>query len=319
MTIPPKVHFCLIGPRLPWAYVFAVLSAAERSAMTTITLHHTDPLQDGSELRALRAAPGVILSAIAPVDFLTRVGEELALGTRLAELYVRLESPVMRTDILRAAILFQEGGVYLDLDTVTVASLLPLLDGAQFVGSEFIVWPRAVRDSRSPLIWAYHLTLDLLRKALRVAPLGWRMFRWIERCYFRGLNNAIMGSAANARLFADYLRAMPVVPAQHLGRPTALGPDLLAQVVARGGQGGLIIHAPRVFSPLPPEISEHWFRIGRGPRLDKVLSAETRVVHWYASVRTRSRVARIDPAYVRRHRTRQLYSMLVASCMSSLP
>jgi hypothetical protein len=50
-----------------------------------------------------------------------------------------------------------------------------------------------------------------------------------------------------------------------------------------------------------------------------VLSAETRVVHWYASVRTKARVASITPAYIREHRNRELYSALVWACVSKLP
>jgi glycosyl transferase-like sugar-binding protein len=319
MTIPSQVHFCWIGTSLPWAYVFAILSAAERSGMPTVILHHTDALEDGAELRALANAPGVRLFRIDPLAFLAQVGEGLGLGAGLADLYGRLGSPVMRTDILRAAILYAQGGIYLDLDTVTVAPLCPLLHTAQFVGSELVVWPPIVRNSRSPLVWARHLTLDLLRKAFRLMPHGWKLFRRIERFYFRGLNNAVMGAEANAGLFSDYLRAMLAVPPHRLARAYALGPDLLREVVARYRQGDLTIQEPRVFYPLPPEISEHWFRVGRGVTLDAVLSPETRVVHWYASVRTKSRVAQIDPDYVRTHRTRQLYSMLVWSCISSLP
>ena len=46
MTIPARAHFCWIGTRLPWAYAFAVLSAAERSELSEIVLHHTDALDE---------------------------------------------------------------------------------------------------------------------------------------------------------------------------------------------------------------------------------------------------------------------------------
>ena len=66
-----------------------------------------------------------------------------------------------------------------------------------------------------------------------------------------------------------------------------------------------------MFYPLPPEISEHWFRLQHRATIGDVLSPATRVVHWYASVRTRALVLDITPDYVRAHRTTQLYSMLV--------
>jgi hypothetical protein len=128
-----------------------------------------------------------------------------------------------------------------------------------------------------------------------------------------------MGAEPGSPLFARYLRAMLTVTPLRLLQPYALGPDLLQDVVADDRPDDLVVHEPRVFYPLPPEISEHWFRAGDSVRLDAVLSAETRVVHWYASVRTKSRVALIDPAYIGEHRRRQLYSALVWSCISNLP
>jgi hypothetical protein len=318
MTIPARAHFCWIGTRLPWAYVFAILSAVERSGLPEVVLHYTDTLEDGAELRALKAAVGLTLHRIDPIACLTRAGNELGIGDQLAAIYGKLDSPTMRTDILRAAILFQQGGIYLDLDTVTVASLQPLLDAVQFVGCEYIVWPHFVRASRSPALWARALTLNLMRKAMRRMADGWKSFRRIEGFYYRGVNNAVMGAEPNSPFIARYLRAMSTVTPERLREAYALGPDLLQDVIAHDGKDDLIVHDPRVFYPLPPEISEHWFRIGNNVRLDAVLSAETRVVHWYASVRTKSRVALITPAYVRKHRTHQLYSALVCSCVSNL-
>ncbi len=314
MSIPARVHFCWIGPSLPWAYVFAILSAAARSGLPEIVLHHTDALKDGPELDALKQAQGVRLDRIDAIACLTDAGQSLGLGDGLAALYRGLDSPVKRTDILRAAILYRQGGIYLDLDTVTTASLRPLLGAVQFVGCEYIVWPHSMRASRSPVSWARALTLDLLRKVLRWTAGGWKGFRWVERLYFRGVNNAVMGAEPGARLFADYLRAMIAVPPEALKDAYALGPDLLQAAVDRYPHGDLTVHDPRVFYPLPPEISEHWFRACAAPRLDAVLSPETRVVHWYASVRTKSRVAQITPDYVRDHRDRELYSALVSSC-----
>lgn len=319
MTIPARAHFCWIGARLPWAYVFAVLSAAERSGLDEVILHHTDDLDEGAELEALRRAPRVRLSRTDPAAYLAETGHALGVGDGLVELYFRLERVVMRADVLRAAILYRQGGIYLDLDTITVRSLRPLLETGQFVGCESIIWTLAARLSRSPLLWVRNLGLDLLRKALRNLPDGWESFRRVEHFYARGVNNAVMGAQPGSALFADYLRAMLAVPLTPPVNTYGLGPDLLQAVVERYSGGDLAVQAPPVFYPIPPEISEHWFRI-RGPvRLDAVLLPETRVVHWYASVRTKARVALIDPAYVRAHRGVQLYSALVCDHVRALP
>jgi hypothetical protein len=320
MTIPKLVHFCWIGPKLPWAYAFAVLSAAAQGGMDEVILHHTDELEDGPVLRALRQTPGIRLSRTDPQACLAPVQAALGLGEGLTALYGRLSSPVMRADVLRAAILYGQGGVYLDLDTLTTAPLLPLLGAAQFIGSEYIVWPHWVRTSRSPLVWARHLTLDVMRKAMRRAPQGWRAFRLVQNLYFRGVNNAVMGGAPGAALFMVYLRAMAALPPARLAEPYALGPDLLQAIVDGSPPPGLVIHEPAVFYPLPPEISEHWFRPcpDAPAKLCAVLMPDTRVAHWYASVRTKSRVAQISPAYVREHRQSQLYSALVSACLTDL-
>ena len=319
MTIPARAHFCWIGTRLPWACAFAVLSAANRSELPEILLHHTDVLDEDGALAALKQTPQVRLRRVDPVAYLLQAGQKLGVDAGLAVIYRRLTNPAAQIDILRAAILYLEGGLYLDMDTVTTKSLLPLLDARQFVGCEFIIWPHFARTARSPALWARSLTLDLIRKMMRRTPQGWRLFRLVEHFCYRGINNAVMGAEAISPLLEDYLRAMLTVPAERQIQPYALGPDLLQDVIGRYRRDDLTIQEPHVFYPLPPEISEHWFRIGRNVRLDAVLSPETRVVHWYASVRTKARVALIDPDYVRKHRESQLYSALAWACISNLP
>jgi len=319
MAIPGRAHFCWIGASLPWAYVFAILSAAERSELAEIVLHHTDPIEADPKVRVLERCPRVRLSRLDPIDCLIRAGRASGAGAELADIYREIDRPAIRSDLLRVALLYLHGGVYLDLDTVTTASLLPLLDSPHFVGCERIVWPHFVRSSRSPALWCRSIALDLARKAMRRAPRGWAAFRRVESLYYRGINNAVIGAEPNSRLCALYLRAMVALPTHRRAQLYALGPDLLQEVVDRSAMDDLTIAEPQVFYPLAPEISEHWFRMSRRVRLEAVLTRETRVVHWYASVRTRSKVAAIDPSYVRRNRERQLYSALVCACVRNLP
>ncbi|TLU71740.1 glycosyltransferase [Lichenicoccus roseus] len=316
--IPPRLHFCWIGGQLPWAYVFAILSAIERSDLPEIILHHTDALEDGPQRDALLAQKQLRMDRVDVVQLLSGTGARLGLGTELVELYQRLATPVARSDVLRAAILHAQGGIYLDLDTVTVASLRPLITGSQFLGSELIVWPRAARTSKSPLVLSRHLALDLVRKACRRLPHGWSLFRRVERYYHRSVNNAVMGAAAGSQLMTSYLVAMVRLSRERQLQRYGLGPHLLRDVAA-GFQGdGIVIHRPPVFYPLAPEISEHWFRIVPRVRLGEVLTPETRVAHWYASVRTRAMVERISPSYVQRNRHRQLYSAMVCANIARL-
>ncbi len=278
--------------------------------MQKIILHHTDELEDGPQLRALISTAGVTLARTEPLACLTEAAARLDLGDRLTELYQRLTSPVMRSDLLRVAILYLQGGVYLDLDTITVGSLLPLLDVPAFAGSEFIVWPQFVLKSRSLALWSKVLALDLARKLLRMMPNGWILFQRIEKSYFVAANNAIMGAEPKSPVLAAYLKAMVSLPPARQTQPYALGPELLQEIVEQMPGTALTIQEPRVFFPLGPEISEHWFRASGNVHLNKVLFPETRVVHWYASVRGKSRVAQINPDYVKAHRSTQLYAAL---------
>lgn len=319
MRIPARGHFCWLGTRLPWAYVFAVLSAAQNSDLQEITLHHVDPLEIDAGLRALELCPRVRLVRLDPIACLRQAGNDLGIGDRLAAIYRAVAAPAIRTDVLRAAILYLEGGVYLDVDTITTRSLLPLLGASQFIGCEFLVWPRFARTSRSPALWCRTVSLDLLRKSMRRLPGGWRVFRHVEGWCYVGVNNAVMGAEARSRLCAECLCTMAAMAPEQWSEPFALGPDLLQEMIGRFHGGELAIAEPHVFYPLPPQISEHWFRLGRRVQLDAVLYPQTRVVHWYASVRTAAKVAAIDPAYVRKHRENQLYSALVCSSIRDLP
>jgi hypothetical protein len=320
MAIPAVVHFCWIGPRLSWASVFALLSAAERGDLDEVILHHTDVLEDGPEVRAATQAKGVRLSRIDPMHVLTRAAQRLGqdAGEALVEMYSRLKSPVVRSDILRSALLFTQGGVYLDVDTITTRSLRPLLGPSVFLGWEYVVWPLAAHGRRDPALWLRQISLDVIRKMLRSAPGGWRAFRTVQGLYLRNVNNAVMGAEAGAPLLAAYLRAMLKVSPERQAFPYALGPHLLQAVIEKTPQASLVVHRPETFSPLPPEISEHWFRINRIGSVEAVLSDETRIVHWYASIRTQAFVAHISPAYVQENRRRQMYSQLVHATIGHL-
>lgn len=318
--IPRLAHFCWIGPRLPWAYGIALLSAAARGSVDDVILHHTDDLEDGPVLDALRASPAIRISKIDPQALLNTVGRELGIGGELNSIYCRISSPAILSDILRAAILYREGGVYLDVDTVTVAPYPFLTEIRQFIGVEHIVWPYWVKSSISPIIWGRTLALDVMRKAMRLAPEGWRLFRIFEGLYYRGINGAIMGGEPKAPLFEIYLRYMATLPTDKQSKPNALGPDLLQALVEEGKIQNLVVYGPEYFYPFAPEISEHWFRSCRDApvALSAALKPKTVVVHWYGSVRTKYYVDQICPRYIREHKKTQLYSALVAEVLPGL-
>jgi hypothetical protein len=298
-----------------------LLSAAARGGVDEVILHHTDELEDGPVLETLRAVAAIRLVRITPQALLEFVGAELGLGNKLWTIYRRVSSPAILSDILRTAILYRDGGIYLDVDTVTVAPFSALLGLRQFIGVERIVWPYWIKSSRSPIVWGRTLALDVMRKVMRLLPEGWRIYRRVEGVYYRGINGAIMGGEPKAPLFEIYLRHMVEMPVDKQSKPNALGPDLLQELIGKGFIQDLVVYDPEYFYPIAPEISEHWFRPCRNApqALNEVLTPQTIVVHWYGSVRTKPYVAEIGPKYIQEHKQTQLYSALVAKVLPDLP
>jgi hypothetical protein len=311
-VIPPVAHFLWFGTSLPWVHVVALRSAARRGGFACVVLHHADDLSASPHWREVQAIPHVETRRLEPERL-----AEAAPGSpgALVDLVRRLRAPAARANVARAALLFAEGGVYLDLDTVTVASLAPLrAEATFFCGAERLVFPGDLKRSRSPARWGAALARTAARDLMRRAPDGWRHFRRVERFYATAANNAVLGAEPGHPLLAAMLGRMAAMPPERQTVRFALGTHLLQSVVrdaqAAGDAPGLRVCEPPVFYPLGPEISEHWFRFTSRPRLDEALLPETRVVHWYASVRTEGVVGDITPAYVRANAERQLFSAL---------
>jgi len=110
----------------------------------------------------------------------------------------------------------------------------------------------------------------------------------------------------------DMLDRMIATPPERQLVRFALGTHLLQQALAGDVTADVIAHDPAVFYPIGPEISEHWFRTTSSPArdLDEALLTDTRVVHWYASVRTKQLVPQLSPDYIRANRDRQMFSLL---------
>lgn len=304
---PSVAHFLWFGRGFPWVNFLAVASAAMRGEFESVVLHHADDLSDSPAFRSLAGMPNVLTERLVPNECLERCPEH---GGKLVDLFRVLEKPAARANVIRAALLHARGGVYLDMDTVTVRSLRPLRTAGLFCGAEHIAWPSDVVWSGRPDRIAVALARMGTRLLFRELPGGWRTFRRIEAGYPAAVNNAVLGAEARHPLLTELLDRMVTMPRWRRRVRFALGTHLLQQVVAEYRGSDLVVHPPAVFYPLGPEISQHWFRTTRDVDLDAVLLPETRVVHWYASVATRDVTPRIDPAYVRQHASTQPFSAL---------
>ena len=100
------------------------------------------------------------------------------------------------------AILANEGGVYLDTDTLTLKDFTPLrTENTAFCGAEHIALPSTVKDSRNPLVWARAGLLMAYRDLCRRRERGWQHFRRYEHLFSAVANNAVLASTPNTHSF----------------------------------------------------------------------------------------------------------------------
>jgi len=295
--IPATAHFIWFGPRLPFIYMVGIRSAAVRGGFERVVLHHHDDLSESPHWEYLLATPRFEARRLDP-DALPQMHDDL--GRALLTLFRQLEQPAARANLMRAAILAHEGGVYLDTDTLTWRDLTPLRRGATvFCGDEHIALPAAIKRSRNPFLLARAGFQMGVRDLFRRLRGGWRPFRPFERRMPKAVNNAVFGCEAGHPFVIELLQRMVRMPAERRLVRFALGTHLLQEMVADYAGEGLVVHPPAAFYPLGPEISQHWFRQGTGDTSEEMLSAETYIIHWYASVRTKAVVPTLDPVTIR--------------------
>ena len=305
--IPAIAHFVWYGSKLPYLHALAIRSAATHGGFESVRLHHTDPLDDLPHVVALHDLPNFEL---VPLD--DRALCEEASGPLLADLISQLQSPVARSNLVRTALVYRDGGVYLDMDTLTIRPFDEVLSKAPgFLGEEHIVFPGEVVASWDPRVKAKAYLKTTVRDVFRRIPHGYRYFPRIEHHYHRAVNGAIMGGVPGHAFCGEYLTAMTKVPRARWNKAHALGTHLLQATYKSYTGDDLYAFPPPYFYPLPPEISAHWFRSYRdGVDPMEVLAPETCVVHWYASVRTKKIVKTIDEAELRRLAGQQLFAAL---------
>jgi len=284
-------------------------SASQLGRLQEVVLHHDHDLRGTPWWSEALAIPGFRSRLIEPDVLLAEVDD---VGQELVAIYRQLEQPAAKANMMRAAILWSEGGVYLDLDTLTLRSFDALrAEGDFFCGEEPIAYPARVLHSRNPLRWGSALAKDGLRDLMRRLPDGWRTFRQLEGLYPKAVNNAVVGCPAGHPFAKRLLTAMTEVPVGRRRVRYELGTTLLQTQVAGWRAEGLRVYPPEYFFPLGPEISEHWFRTTSKPRTREAVSEHTLVVHWYASVRTKDIVPKIDPEWIGRRAEVELFSALV--------
>jgi hypothetical protein len=306
--IPGVAHFIWLGREFPWVHALAIRSCAERGGFERIVLHCSDDLSASPWWPEVAALPGFEARLLEPERIFGAVADH---GAALLSLYQRMKQPAGRANVLRAAILAVEGGVYLDMDTVTMGSLEPLrARGGVFFGEEHLVLPAATKRSLRPDVQLVAAVRLGVRELCRRQRRGWRTFRRLERFYPRAANNAVLAAEPGHWFLRDLLHRMVTMPPGRQLVRYALGTHLLQEAAAACADPTVRVLPPPVFYPVGPEISEHWFREDGTARAADLLRPESLVVHWYASVRTQDIVPTLTPERVRALAPRQAFSEL---------
>ena len=309
--IPQSLHFVWIGKRLPWFAQAAVRSALKACPGARATLWATDDLRGDPCTEALLGHERFRLATLTEQSLLSDAPSSLP-RELLARLFGTLTQPAARANLARLVILYREGGVYLDTDTVTLRDLHELSPLGAYCGLEHVVWPLQKRYGVHPYRVIGGPLRGVLRDLCANLPEGERLFRHLSPLYFTAANNAVLGFAAEHPFLLHMLRRIGELPEAQRSLRYRLGTHLLQECLAEQGTA-LGVHqlSPAHFYPLGPEISRQYFRARKHAQVDaqRVIQSDTHVIHWYASV---SELVDYDEARVRAESEHTLFAQIMA-------
>jgi hypothetical protein len=204
------------GRRFPFLNVEAVASLRRAEPESPITVYFVDERPLDQNVEILAAIPGVSMEIIDAYELFDRLPSELV---GVSSAYSQLPSDALsaRSNLLRYALLFLRGGIYLDFDTLVTADFDSVPTHGAFVGVEF-VWSgdqRHVAGDRSVLLaprtWAWALSWCLRRVDSLFLAGRAQMCRRLDRfdTLWRATqaNNAVIGSCVGSEFLRELLKA----------------------------------------------------------------------------------------------------------------
>ena len=320
--IPATAHFIWLGPTLPAIPWLAIRAASARGGFERVVLHGDDPaLAQDPPVAALLNDERLRFQQVSDTSLFNgalRAGLGDATVAKLAALWPRLDIPAMRADLVRLVVLWQVGGVYLDADAIVLRSFDELRKKPGFAGLERIALPDTVRSSRNPGTWLKAGGLLAARDVLSRLAVGPKLFAAIERLYAPAVNNAILGACPGDAVIEAALREVAGMPVQQATTLYELGPRLLQRVTKNRSTDQFHIAPPVVFYPLPPEMSQHYFRPSDAAIDRALLSEQTVAVHLYDSVARRREGKALDAAWVLAQAGKTPFSRMVAPWLGDI-
>ena len=251
MPLPRTIRLIWLGPRLPalpWACMRSLLA---RSGADAVVLHGRDPaLATDALVRDLLTQQHFSLDLTPPpLGDLPSEWQE-----RLKTLMDALDKPAAKADLLRLALLWAYGGLYVDADVVCLGPLDEVWAHDGVVGLEQIALPADVVHSRSPVKWARAGVLVGARELIRRLPNAPQLFNMVADRYDLACNNAVLGFTPKSPVLARLLQRVVDLPHAQALDLYELGPRLLEAETKNKSIPGLSVLPPGHFYPLAPEI-----------------------------------------------------------------
>ena len=310
--IPNRLHFIWFGAELPCFALVALKSARAKNPLATVKLWHDSRLRVDERVASLDAA-GIERVELDVEALLAETLRTADAPRTLDRIWSVLTEPAARANVVRLLVLYLEGGIYLDTDTLTLQNLDALREDSAFCGLEHILWSTARLNKRRPYYWTAGPLLSGLRLAAGHWKHGYPLHQAQLRWYDRAANNAVLGFAPRHPFLARAFRQMAELPEQDWTRRYRLGTHLLQDLLktAPADEASVRQYPPEYFYPLGPIISKHYFyeRDNVARTTAELVPRAAHVLHWYASV---ADLAPLDESYIESHRDSSIYAYLCA-------
>jgi hypothetical protein len=293
--IPNRIFFIWLGKYFPWSAGIAALSALRVQKPEEVVIYSDIDLQ-GEGFDLVKNEKGITFKIIDNSLF-----ENLNDNQICMELFNKLKSPASKANLLRLALLYKYGGVYMDTDTITVKPFNDLLNFKGFCGTEPIALPAKLYNSLNPFAWFVCGLRFAWRFFCTYCPSGEQIFRKTENLFSQSANNAVLASEAKNPLIAKAFEEINLMNKALQLKRFRLGTHLLESISQNKSSEFMEVLPSSYFYPLGPEICRHFFLDGSAKRLNKMLLPNTRIVHWYNSVEHRFLKEPLSAAWIKKH------------------
>ena len=311
LPVPGRVHFVWTGPGFALGQRLAIDSVRLTNPELEVVLHLVGDCPPTTELERLHVRSGVTIRERSAKEVLAAADDH----GQLLETYQRIPARAAsaQSNLLRYAILWQEGGIYLDLDVLVLRSLSSLRSQPCTLGAE-LVWRADEARVAGELDWwmlrpalAFASAQALRRGGVAVgAPVPERWHRWLEGAWSLAQpNNAVIAAAPRAPFVGALLSRAPQVDATVRFR---LGPTLVREV-AQAQPHAVRLLPPEALYCVPPSQS---FRFFHDRRL--TLPEQALLIHYVSSNHRRelATLAQHGPQALPRSLFRRLATELAA-------